>query len=82
LEEGSGSLTFRERERERRQDEGSRSKVSARSAPNPSHSTKMLGKMPLAKKLMRKISCPRARFNSRLELSGWLRKEGTALTLG
>jgi hypothetical protein len=38
--------------------------------------------MPLAKKLMRKISCPRARFNSRLELSGWLRKEGTALTLG
>jgi hypothetical protein len=29
---------------------GRESKVSARSAPDPSHSTKMLGKMPLTKK--------------------------------
>jgi hypothetical protein len=46
-EEGNGSLQ-REREREGRM--GGKSKFSARSAPDPSHSTKMLGKMQLAKK--------------------------------
>jgi hypothetical protein len=30
---------------------------------------------------MRKVSHPRARFNDRLELSGWPGKDGTALTL-
>jgi hypothetical protein len=53
-EEGNGSLEREKaRERERGWDEqaGSReSKVNAGSAPDPSHSTKMLGKMPLAKK--------------------------------
>jgi hypothetical protein len=53
LEEGNGSLEG-EREREREWDVGGgvgwESKVSARSAPNPSHGTKMLGKMPFTKK--------------------------------
>jgi hypothetical protein len=59
---------------------GWESKVSAGSTPNPSHSTKMLGKT--QRKLMRKVSRPKARFNDRLELSSWLRKGGAALTLG
>jgi hypothetical protein len=47
-EEGNGSL---EKERETAGWAGDReSKVSAGSAPNLSHGTKMLGKMPLAKK--------------------------------
>jgi hypothetical protein len=50
LEKGNGSLN---REKERQWDGrggGQESKVSARSAPDPSHSTKMLGKTPLTKK--------------------------------
>jgi hypothetical protein len=31
---------------------------------------------------MRKVSHPRARFNGRLKLPGWLGKDGTAQTLG
>jgi hypothetical protein len=41
----------RERERESEQDDGCQeSKVSARSAPDLSHGTRMLGKMPFTKK--------------------------------
>jgi hypothetical protein len=43
---------------------------------------KLLGKMLLTKKLTRKVSCPRARFNGKLKLPGWPGKDGTALTLG
>jgi hypothetical protein len=32
----------------------------------------MLGKMPLTKKAHEKVSHPRAKFNGRLELPGWL----------
>jgi hypothetical protein len=42
----------------------------------------LLGKMQLTKKLTRKISCPRARFNGRLQLPGWPGKDGAALTPG
>jgi hypothetical protein len=42
----------------------------------------LLRKMLLSKKSMRKVSCPRARFNDKLELSGWPGKDGTELTLG
>jgi hypothetical protein len=51
LEEGDGSLE-REKEREREWDGGGgrESKVRAGSTPDPSHSTKMLGKIPLTKK--------------------------------
>jgi hypothetical protein len=52
-EEGNRNLE-RERERERGLDGGRESKVSTRSAPDPSHSTKMLGKMPLIKKAHKK----------------------------
>jgi hypothetical protein len=31
---------------------------------------------------MRKVSCPRAKFNGRPELPGWLGKDGAAQTLG
>jgi hypothetical protein len=31
---------------------------------------------------MRKVSCPRAKFNGSLELPGWLGKDGAAQTLG
>jgi hypothetical protein len=34
------------------------------------------------RKLTRKVSRPRARFNGRLKLLGWLGKDGTALTRG
>jgi hypothetical protein len=34
------------------------------------------------RKLRRKISPPRARFNDRLELPSWPGKDGAALTLG
>jgi hypothetical protein len=42
----------------------------------------LLGKHHSQRKLTRKVSCPRARFNDRLELTGWLGKDGVALTLG
>jgi hypothetical protein len=38
--------------------------------------------MLLTKKLMRKVSRPRAKFNGRLELPGWPGKDGIAQTLG
>jgi hypothetical protein len=42
----------------------------------------LLRKMPLTKKLMRKVSHPRTKFNGRLELPGWPGKDGAAQTLG
>jgi hypothetical protein len=42
----------------------------------------MLGKMPLTKKAHQKISRPRAEFNGRLKLPGWLGKYGAAQILG
>jgi hypothetical protein len=53
------------------------SKVSAGSAPDLSHGTKMLGKM-----LTRKVSHPRAKLNGRLKPPGWPGKDGAAQTLG
>jgi hypothetical protein len=50
-EEGNGSW---ERERAGWGGGGQESKVSVRNAPDPSHSTKMLGKMPLTKKAHKK----------------------------
>jgi hypothetical protein len=41
----------------------------------------LLGKTCSQRKLTRKVSGPRARFNDRLELPGWPGKDGTALTL-
>jgi hypothetical protein len=56
-----------ERERKRERAEwgggGQESKVSAGSAPDLIHGTKMLGKHRSQRKLMRKFSHPRARFN-------------------
>jgi hypothetical protein len=42
----------------------------------------MLGKMPHTKKAHEKISSPRAEFNGRLKLPGWLGKDGAAEILG
>jgi hypothetical protein len=54
LEEGNGSLE-RQRERERAGWEGAgRGRSVLEVHPNPSHSTKMLGKMPLTKKAHKK----------------------------
>jgi hypothetical protein len=58
-EEEIGSL---ERERERREmGGGQESKVSTGSAPDPSHCTKMLGKMPLTKKAHKKSLTSKSR---------------------
>jgi hypothetical protein len=87
--EGSGkaSLVWRkgmgvERERAGWGGGGWESKVSAGSTPDPGFWGQMLGKMPLTKKANEKISHPRAEFNGRLKLPGWLGKDGAAQTLG
>jgi hypothetical protein len=60
-EEGKGSLE-RERKSDRGWDGGAQeSRVSARSAPDMSHGTRMLGKMPLTKKAHEKSLMPKSK---------------------
>jgi hypothetical protein len=42
----------------------------------------MLGKMQLTKKAHKKSLTSKEKFNGRIELPGWLRKDSTAQTLG